>query len=100
MLSLAAMKDAQANGVHVITWDADATPESRSFFVNQATAQAIGEGMVNAMIDDLGGRETATGDVVIVSSDATSDNQNSWIAAMEPAIQESNLNLQTIKYPG
>ena len=95
-----AMKDAQANGVKVITWDADATPDSRSFFVNQATSQAIGEGMVNAMIDDLGGPDSAVGDVVIVSSDATSDNQNSWIAAMEPAIENSGLNLQTIKYPG
>lgn len=95
-----AMKDARAAGVKVITWDADAAPDTRSFFVNQATAKAIGEGMVQAMVDDLGGPETAIGDVVIVSSDATSDNQNSWIAAMEPAIAKTKLNLQTIKYPG
>ena len=93
-----ALKDAQANGVKVITWDADARPETRSFFVNQATATAIGEGMVNAMVDDLG--PETEGDVVIISSDATSDNQNSWIAAMKPALEKTKLKLQTIKYPG
>ena len=93
-----AMKEAMAAGVKVITWDADAPADTRSFFVNQATAQAIGEGMVKAMIDDLGA--DAEGDVVIVSSDATSANQNSWIEAMKPAIEKSGLKLATIKYPG
>ena len=94
-----AMKDARAAGIHVITWDADGTPDSREFFVNQATPQAIGEGMVRTMIQDVGGRDVA-GDVVIVSSDATSANQNAWIEAMKPALAASQLNLVTIKYPG
>lgn len=94
----AAMRDAQAAGVKVITWDADAGTDTRSIFINQATAKSIGEGMVQAMIDDLG-PDTA-GDVVIVSSDATSDNQNTWIAAMKPVLEQSKLNLVTIKYPG
>lgn len=93
-----AMKDAQDAGVKVITWDADSRPDTRSFFVNQASAQAIGEGMVQAMVNDLGA--DTTGDVVIVSSDATSDNQNAWIEAMKPALAKTNLNLATIKYPG
>jgi rhamnose transport system substrate-binding protein len=93
-----AMKEARAAGVHVITWDADGAADSRSFFVNQATAQAIGEGMVNAMINDLGA--DAAGDVVIVSSDATSANQNAWIDVMKPALAKTKLNLATIKYPG
>ncbi|MBM4074738.1 MAG: substrate-binding domain-containing protein [Planctomycetes bacterium] len=93
-----AMKEARAQGVHVITWDADGTAESRSHFVNQATPQAIGEGMVKAMVDDLGAG--VSGDVVIVSSDATSANQNSWIDVMKPALEKTSLTLQTIKYPG
>lgn len=93
-----AMKEARAAGVHVLTWDADGVPESREFFVNQATAQAIGEGMVKAMVSDLG-PDTA-GDVVIISADATSANQNSWIEAMKPALAATRLNLATIKYPG
>lgn len=93
-----AMKDARKAGIHVVTWDADGVPGSRSFFVNQSTAKAIGEGMVNAMVNDLG--EETVGDVVIVSSDATSANQNSWIDVMKPALEKTKLNLVTIKYPG
>ena len=93
-----AMKEARAAGISVITWDADGTTESRSFFVNQASARAIGEGLVNTMLQDLG--PETEGDVVIISADATSANQNAWIEAMKPALGKSNLNLATIKYPG
>jgi len=93
-----AMKEARAAGVSVITWDADGTAESRSLFVNQASAQAIGEGLVNAMLSDLG--PEAEGDVVIISADATSANQNAWIDIMKPALAKTKLNLATIKYPG
>jgi len=94
-----AMREARAAGVNVITWDADGLPDSRSFFVNQATARSIGEGLVNTMVTDLGGADVE-GDVVIISSDATSANQNSWIDVMKPALQQTRLNLATIKYPG
>ena len=93
-----AMQEARAAGVSVITWDADGTAESRSFFVNQASAQAIGEGLVNAMLQDLG--PDTEGDVVIISADATSENQNAWIETMKPALAKSKLKLATIKYPG
>lgn len=93
-----AMQEAREAGVSVITWDADGTAESRSFFVNQASAQAIGEGLVNAMLEDLG--PDTEGDVVIISADATSENQNAWIETMKPALAKSKLKLATIKYPG
>jgi ABC-type sugar transport system substrate-binding protein len=51
------------------------------------------------MVQDLGGPDVE-GDVVIISSDSTADNQNSWIAAMKPALEKTRLQLQTIKYPG
>lgn len=94
-----AMRDAREAGVKVITWDADGVADSRSFFVNQATSRSIGEGLVNAMVADVGGPEVA-GDVVIISSDATSANQNAWIDVMKPALAKTKLNLATIKYPG
>ena len=94
-----AMKDARAAGIHVITWDADGTPDSREFFVNQATPQSIGKGLVSAMVHDVGGPEVA-GEVVIVSSDPTAANQNSWIEVMKPALEATRLKLVTIKYPG
>ncbi|MCA9024005.1 MAG: substrate-binding domain-containing protein [Planctomycetaceae bacterium] len=94
-----AMRDAQDAGIKVLTWDAEGVEGTRSFFVNQATSQAIGEGMVQAMVKDLGGPDVE-GDVVIISSDATSANQNAWIDVMKPALEKTKLNLVTIKYPG
>ena len=93
-----AMIEAREAGIHVITWDADGTSQSREFFVNQASAQAIGQGLVKAMVNDLG--PETRGDVVIISADATSANQNTWIDAMKPALESTKLQLVTIKYPG
>ena len=94
----AAMREAMEAGVDVITWDADGVTDARSYFVNQATPQSIGQGMVNTMVSELG--PETSGDVVIISSDATSDNQNEWIAVMKPALEQTRLRLATIKYPG
>ncbi len=94
-----AMRDARAAGIHVITWDADGIADSREMFVNQATPDSIGKGLVAAMVRDVGGPDVA-GDVVIVSSDPTSANQNSWIEVMKPALEATRLKLVTIKYPG
>ena len=37
-----ALRKAQSKGIKVITYDADALPDARSFFVNQATPEGIG----------------------------------------------------------
>ena len=94
------LKKAQEAGVTVISWDADALPEDRSFFVNQASAEAIGAGMVDIMAQDLGG-EDATGEVAIVSATATAANQNIWMKHMEERLHAyPNLKLVATKYPG
>src|ERR1700722_14274614 len=38
-----ALRRARARGIKVITFDSDAEPDARSFFVNQATPQVIGD---------------------------------------------------------
>src|SRR4029078_7438778 len=35
------LRKARERGIHVLTWDADAEPDARNFFVNQATAEGI-----------------------------------------------------------
>jgi ABC-type sugar transport system substrate-binding protein len=57
------MKKAKEKGVHVITWDADAAPDTREFFVNQATPEQIGYGLVDTMAKDFGGHEGAAEEV-------------------------------------
>lgn len=73
-----AMKKARAKGIHVITWDADAAPDTREFLVNQATPQDIGYALVDAMANDLGG-ENAQGQVAVITATLTAANQNEWI---------------------
>ncbi|HVT89329.1 MAG TPA: substrate-binding domain-containing protein, partial [Tepidisphaeraceae bacterium] len=85
-----AMKKARDKGVHVITWDSDGAPGTREWFVNQATAQAIGYALVDTMAKDLGG-DSASGDVAIVTATLTAANQNEWMKYMKERLP---------KYPG
>jgi len=42
------LRKARERGIKVLTWDADAEPDARDFFVNQATA----EGIANVLTDE------------------------------------------------
>jgi rhamnose transport system substrate-binding protein len=75
-----ALQRAMDAGITVITWDADAN--ARDIFVNQATAQGIGEALLASMVDQIG----PDGQAAIITSDLTAPNQNAWIAAMEAKI--------------
>jgi ABC-type sugar transport system substrate-binding protein len=70
-----ALKKAQAAGIKVITYDADSQPDARSFFVNQATAQAIGEQLMDTAASLTG----SEGEFAIITGSLTSSNMNEWI---------------------
>ncbi len=70
-----ALKKAQAAGIKVVTYDSDTTPDSRAFFVNQATAEGIG----NTLMDEaakLMGEEG--GEFAIITATLTAANMNEW----------------------
>jgi len=95
-----AMKAARARGSHVITWDADGQPDTREWFVNQATAEQIGGGLVDAMAADLKAVYGAPeGDVAIVTATLTAANQNEWIKYMKArlASQYPKMHLVAVK---
>ncbi|MFO0791605.1 MAG: substrate-binding domain-containing protein [Pirellulales bacterium] len=93
----AAMQKAQEQGTKCISWDSDTPAESRSFFVNQATPQQIGFGLVDLMAKDIG----ETGEVAIVSSVQTSANQNAWITEMKKRLEKyPNMKLVAVEFPG
>jgi rhamnose transport system substrate-binding protein len=77
---------AKREGVVVVTYDADANPErsGRAAFVNQASVQGIGEGLVDALAEQMGKR----GKALIVSSTPTAPNQNAWMAVMKPYLKK------------
>ncbi len=81
-----AMKKALKKGVRVLTYDADADPAAREYFVNQATPEQVGYALVDTVADELGGRN-AQGQVAIVTATLTAANQNEWIKHMKKRLK-------------
>ncbi len=69
------LRKAQERGIKVITWDADALTDARSFFVNQATAQGIG----HTLADEGARLANRTGKYAIITASLTDANLNEWI---------------------
>ncbi|MDB5327003.1 MAG: permease component of ribose/xylose/arabinose/galactoside ABC-type transporter, partial [Phycisphaerales bacterium] len=74
-----ALRKARAKGIKIVTWDADATPDARDLFVNQATPQGIGETLMDSAATALGGK----GEFAIVTASLTAANQNEWMKYIE-----------------
>lgn len=84
------LKKARDRGIRVITYDADADPQARSYFVNQATNESVGAGLVDVMAEQIGGR----GEVVVITGSMTAANQNAWIEAMRSHMAEKYPEMQ------
>ncbi len=69
------LADAQEAGIHVMTSDTDAPNSVREVFVNQATAEGIGQALTDALMEAMGG----SGEYAIVSCGQTAANLNAWI---------------------
>jgi len=82
------MKAAKDKGVHVITWDADGAPGTRDLFVNQATAEQIGNALVDTMAKDIAGTGEPAGKVAIITATLTAANQNEWIKYMKERLKK------------
>ncbi len=73
------LRKARQAGIKVLTWDADADPDARDFFVNQATPQGIGYTLMDNAAKVLGGK----GDFAIITASLTAANQNEWMKYIE-----------------
>jgi ABC-type sugar transport system substrate-binding protein len=69
-----ALRKAKAKGIKVITYDADALPDAREFFVNQATPEGIGFGLMDEAAR-LCGNE---GEFAIITASLTAANMIEW----------------------
>ena len=70
------LRDALAQGIYVIGYDADAEPDARSWFVNQVTYEGFAKALMDNMVEQIG----ADGQFAIVTSNFTAPNQSAWIA--------------------
>jgi rhamnose transport system permease protein len=89
------LRKARARGIKVLTWDADAEPDARDFFVNQATPEGIANTLTDEAARLLGGK----GDFAIITGALSAANQNEWIANIRKRLKEKypNLTLATIR---
>ena len=89
------LRKARERGIHVLTWDADAEQDARDFFVNQATAEGIG----NALTDEAARQLNGQGEFAIITGALSAANQNEWIGFIRKRLAEKykGLKLSTIR---
>ncbi len=92
------LQQAKDAGIHVATADTDAPNSAREVFVNQATAEGIGQGLTDALLQAMGGQ----GKYAIVSCGQTAENLNSWIEVQKAytASKYPNAQIVDIVYAG
>ena len=89
------LRKARERGIHVVTWDSDADPDARDFFVNQATSEGIGNTLTDEAARLLGGK----GEFAVITGALSAANQNEWISFIKKRLAEKypNLKLATIR---
>jgi rhamnose transport system substrate-binding protein len=87
-----ALRKARQAGIKVVTWDSDAEPDARDFFVNQATPQGIGTKLMDTGAASLGGK----GDFAVISASLTSANQNEWLKYIDERLKEKYPDIKRI----
>jgi len=73
------LRKARQKGIKVITYDADALPDARDFFVNQATPEGIG----NTLMDTAAKLMDGKGKFAIITASLTAGNMIEWQKAIE-----------------
>ena len=88
------LRKARERGIKVLTWDADAAPDARDFFVNQATSEGIANTLTDEAARLLGGK----GQFAIITGALSAANQNEWIAYIKKRLaNHPGLTLATIR---
>lgn len=79
-----ALRKAQKQGIKVLTYDADAMPDARSFFVNQATPEGIGY----ALMDEAARLLNGEGEFAMIVATLTAANQREWQKHIEARLKD------------
>ena len=87
-----AVRKAKAKGIKVVTYDADALPNARDFFVNQATPEGIGYGLMDEAAR-LCGNE---GEFAIITASLTAANMIEWQKYIEARRADKYPNMKMI----
>jgi rhamnose transport system permease protein len=86
------LREARAQGIKVVTWDADAELDARDYFINQATAQSIGFTLTDEAARVMHNR----GDFAIITGALSAANQNLWMSFMRQRLAEKYPDLKLV----
>jgi rhamnose transport system permease protein len=78
------LRKAREHGIKVLTWDADAAPDARDYFINQATPEGIGFALTDEAARLLNGK----GGFAIITGALSAANQNLWIGFIKQRVAE------------
>jgi rhamnose transport system substrate-binding protein len=85
-----ALRKAKQKGIKVLTYDSDAAPDAREFFVNQATPEGIGY----TLMDEAARLCDEQGDFAIITASLTAANMNEWQKHIEARRSEKHPNMK------
>jgi rhamnose transport system permease protein len=86
------LRKAREHGIRVLTWDADAAPDARDYFVNQATPEGIGFTLTDEASRLLKGK----GEFAIITGALSAANQNLWIGFIKQRVAEKHPGLKLL----
>ena len=87
-----AIGEARDNGVKIVTFDADTSPDCRDLFINQADAAGIAKIQVDLIAEQIGD----AGQVAILSATANATNQNAWIELMKTELADNHPDIELV----
>jgi rhamnose transport system permease protein len=89
------LRKARKLGIAVLTWDSDADPDARDYFLNQATP----EGIASTLTDEAERLLPNGGQFAIITGPLSAENQNEWIECIKRqlAVRHSSLTLATVR---
>jgi rhamnose transport system substrate-binding protein len=86
------LRRARRYGIPVLTWDADAQPDARDWFVSQVEDETLGRHVMDVLAEQLGGR----GQYAIITGSLTASNLNAWLFWMKKQQQEKYPEMQLV----
>ncbi len=91
------LQSAMEKGINVLSWDSAVLPEGRELNIDPSVAENIGRVQVREIAKQIG----YEGQIAILSSASTHDNQNTWIKWMQEELKDpayAKMELVTIAY--
>jgi rhamnose transport system substrate-binding protein len=86
------LRRARRYGIPVLTWDADAQPDARDWFVSQVEDETLGRHVLDVLAEQLGGH----GQYAIITGSLTASNLNAWLYWMKKQQQEKYPEMQLV----